>query len=374
MEPPQIVHSFSLGCSMLMFVKPSSPGIWFFRFFEAQQLYCSLILERNPRDISRGSLSLNAENHDHSLDFKCSTSAFSADGGISVTQEIVICDEAPLQKKPWKFSACCCWMLPCAVHDWDQVQSQLRGVACLLKAILATHISHWFPGPHRQTLGLLSCSHSSPSIRRLVCELALCPVHYAQVWLLATTFLTLTLWFVGIPSATWGTLASPVTCKNDSLHFAPSLDVSTGFQALPNQLTCIERPRHPPSAGTIAHAQLILHSFIKRGAGGAPGWQGLKAFSFESEGFDAELSSIFPPPPPHPQPAESLWLSCHPLGMEAHTQETNSKQRPHTSYSSHLLRATDCEERWIELGRKELSKAATIHEQSWGGLLCYLLK
>nr|KAF6374170.1 hypothetical protein mPipKuh1_009409 [Pipistrellus kuhlii] len=96
--PPRIVHSFSPGCSMLMF--ESQPALAHDSSGSSKLntlIYCSLIPERNPRDISRGALSLNAKNHDHSLDFKCLTSAFSADGGISVTQGIVICDGAPLQ-------------------------------------------------------------------------------------------------------------------------------------------------------------------------------------------------------------------------------------------------------------------------------------
>lgn len=206
-----------------MFVKPGSPSTWFFRFFEAQPPYCSLIPERNPRDISRGALSLNAKNHDHSLDFKRSTSAFSADGGISVTQEIVICDDAPL---PGNREVQCLLLLGASLCcPWLRSDTEPAPGRCLSSegSPGQSHLT-LVPRTHRQTLGLLPCAHSPPFSLRLVCELALCPVHYAQVWLLATTFLTPTLGFVGIPSATWGTLAFPVTCTNDSLHFAPSLD------------------------------------------------------------------------------------------------------------------------------------------------------
>lgn len=56
MGPPRMVHSFSPGCSMLMFVKPSSPSTWFSRFFKAQPLDCSLIPEEKPKGDSQGTI------------------------------------------------------------------------------------------------------------------------------------------------------------------------------------------------------------------------------------------------------------------------------------------------------------------------------
>lgn len=189
----------------------------------------------------------------------------------------------PPYKEIWKFSAYCYWTLPYAAYDWDQIQSQLLGLACLLKAGLASRISHWFPGSHGQTLGLLPCSHSPPSSLRLVCALALCPVHYAQVWLLATTFLTPTLGFVGIPSATWGILAFPITCKNDSLHFAPSLDGFHGVSGFTEPADL--HGEAILSSFSWHHSTCTINAaFTNYGGGGprgkAPSWQGLKAFSF----------------------------------------------------------------------------------------------
>lgn len=130
-----------------------------------------------------------------------------------------------------------------------------------------------------QTLGLLPCSHSPPSSPRLVCALPLCPVHYAQVWLLATSFLTPTLGFVGTPSATWGTLAFPVTCKNDSLHFAPSLG---GFRRVSGFTEPADlHGEATPSSFSWHHSTCTINTaFTNYGGRGAPSWQGLKAFSF----------------------------------------------------------------------------------------------
>lgn len=106
------------------------------------------------------------------------------------------------------------------------------------------------PGTFSLISGLLPISHSPEN-----CELALCPVYYAQVWLLVTTYLTPTAQFVGIPSATWGTFAFPVTCKNGNLHFAPSVDAHW-VSAWQSRLICMDRATlssfsQPPSTCTI---------------------------------------------------------------------------------------------------------------------------
>lgn len=117
-------------------------------------------------------------------------------------------------KEIWKCHTWHCWTLSYAAHDWDQGRSQLlrlrssEGCHGLLNLMLV-------PRTLQSNLRPASLFHSTPFGLRIVCELALCPEHYVQVWLLVTTCLTPTVWFVEMPSATWGMLAFPVTCKND---------------------------------------------------------------------------------------------------------------------------------------------------------------
>ena len=179
----------------------------------------------------------------------CSTSHFSADGGILMTQEIVFgfgCDGFVRMfscKEIWKFNSltpkgasprCPCWDQLMLL--WVGNPSQFVGFAGLLKAASATCIFPWFPGPQSRTTGPLPCPPSTPHPDPVpawesAVSLALGPVHYAQVWLLVITSLTPIAWFVGIPSAARGTSAFPVTCTNDGLAVLPLLVASIGFQA-----------------------------------------------------------------------------------------------------------------------------------------------
>lgn len=77
MESPQTIHSFFAGCSLL--ICKGTLSIWFFRVSSAQPFSLLQFQKRNPRDISSGTLSVNAKDHDHFLDFDHSISNFHAD-------------------------------------------------------------------------------------------------------------------------------------------------------------------------------------------------------------------------------------------------------------------------------------------------------
>lgn len=98
----------------------------------------------------------------------CSTSHFSADGGILMTQEIVFgfgCDGFVRMfscKEIWKFNSptlkgasprCPCWDQLMLL--WVGNPSQLMGFAGLLKTALANCIFPRFPGPKSRTTGPL---------------------------------------------------------------------------------------------------------------------------------------------------------------------------------------------------------------------------
>ena len=114
----------------------------------------------------------------------CSTSHFSADGGILMTQEIVFgfgCDGFVRMfscKEIWKFNSptpkgasprCPCWDQLMLL--WVGNPSQLVGFAGVLKGALATRIFPRFPGPQSRTTGPLPRPPSPPrSGLRISCE------------------------------------------------------------------------------------------------------------------------------------------------------------------------------------------------------------
>lgn len=130
------------------------------------------------------------------------------------------------------------------------------------------------PGTFRLVSGLLPVSRSPEN-----CELALCPVHYTQVWLLVTTYLTLTAPFVGIPSAAWGTFTFPGTCKNGNLHFAPSVDAHW-VSAWQSRLICMDRAALSSSFGQPSSTCTINTALINYGGKKSTVGKGMKAFSF----------------------------------------------------------------------------------------------
>lgn len=179
------------------------PGLWFPRLWSEVACVCKipgssplryfLVLwfqQRNTRHSSRGALSVNAKDGDHSLDFEHSAAHLSADRGLLMTQAIIpdfscgcfvrICpparkcgSSAPQRRR---------WALPYAARDWDWLMllwagnpSQLLRLAGLLKAASAARIFPWVPGPHSRTAGPLPRSPSPPSGLRIVCEFGCLP-------------------------------------------------------------------------------------------------------------------------------------------------------------------------------------------------------
>lgn len=176
---------------------------------------------RKIQGTPREALSINATYHDHSLDFQCWTSNFSADSGILMMQEIVLrfsCDcflRMLSCKEIWKSGAQLCGILPWDAYGWDGLMllwdrnwRQLLGPEGLLKLPLPTSscAGSWELTAKLQASPLLWSpaplfSYPTPPLSglNLVCELAPCPVHYAQVWLLVITWPRLCDWWESPP-------------------------------------------------------------------------------------------------------------------------------------------------------------------------------
>lgn len=112
------------------------------------------------------------------------------DGSISVMQEIVLCFSCdcsvrmPSCKEIRKFIADTVGRLIEVKYGGSQLPKTLRsseGCHSHLQLVPSTLQPYLRPAP---------CCHSPTSGLTVVCELALCPVHYAQVWLLVTIYLT----------------------------------------------------------------------------------------------------------------------------------------------------------------------------------------
>lgn len=84
---------------------------------------------RKIQGIPSETLSINATYHDHSLDFQCWTSNFSADSGILMMQEIVLrfsCDcflRMLSCKEIWKSGIQLCGILPWDTYGWFGVNA-----------------------------------------------------------------------------------------------------------------------------------------------------------------------------------------------------------------------------------------------------------